>query len=106
MKKLFLAGCMAVMMLAISIFVAQNMFAQSTTSGDIAGTVTDPSGAVLAGVNVVLKNAANGSTRPLRRGAQARTVLLSLELAGTKSASAPRASSSRSDLSMFRSVRF
>jgi hypothetical protein len=39
------------------------LFAQSMTSGDITGTVTDPSGAVLSTASVTLKNAATGVTR-------------------------------------------
>ncbi|HZC43943.1 MAG TPA: carboxypeptidase-like regulatory domain-containing protein, partial [Acidobacteriaceae bacterium] len=38
-------------------------FAQTNISGDIAGTVTDPSGAVLAGATVTITDVANGSAR-------------------------------------------
>jgi carboxypeptidase family protein len=39
------------------------LVAQSITSGDIVGLVTDPSGAVLANASVTLKNQENGSTQ-------------------------------------------
>ena len=37
--------------------------AQSVTSGDIVGVVTDPSGAILTNANVTLKSLENGSTQ-------------------------------------------
>ena len=37
-------------------------FAQSLTSGDIAGHVTDPTGAAIPGAKVVLKNLDTGAT--------------------------------------------
>src|SRR5215469_6413482 len=37
--------------------------AQSVTSGDIVGLVTDPSGAIVTGANVTLKNSARGNTQ-------------------------------------------
>ncbi len=43
--------------------VAPQLSAQSLISGDIVGTVADPSGAVLAGATVQLKNDATGATR-------------------------------------------
>src|SRR5271166_4154356 len=39
------------------------MFGQSSTTGEIAGTVTDPSGAVLPNVEVTLKSVAKGYTQ-------------------------------------------
>src|SRR5437899_4922636 len=38
-------------------------FAQSLTSGDIAGTITDPSGAVVPNASVTLKSNDSGSTQ-------------------------------------------
>jgi len=46
---------------ALLLLVAGRLLAQ--TYGDLAGTVTDPSGAPLANVRVTLRNAANGRTR-------------------------------------------
>src|SRR5438270_6237938 len=37
--------------------------AQSIVSGDVTGTVSDPSGAVVPGATVTLKNADNGSSQ-------------------------------------------
>jgi hypothetical protein len=37
--------------------------AQSTTSGDVAGTITDPSGAVIPGAKVTIVNTATGETK-------------------------------------------
>ena len=39
------------------------LFAQSITSGDITGTITDPSGAVLSMASLTLKNSATGTAR-------------------------------------------
>jgi len=39
------------------------MFAQTVTSGDITGTVSDPSGAVVSGATVTLTNIADGHTQ-------------------------------------------
>lgn len=44
--------------------------AQSTTSGDIAGVVTDPSGAILPNINVTLKSVSTGSTQTRTTNAQ------------------------------------
>src|SRR5258708_38121709 len=37
-----------------------NLFAQNTNSGDIRGTVTDPAGAVIPGVTVLVKDVDKG----------------------------------------------
>src|SRR5258708_38553221 len=63
MKKLLFTVTMALMVLAISFSLTQTTLAQSITSGDISGTVTDPSGAVLAGATVTLKNTETGATQ-------------------------------------------
>src|SRR5258708_1757591 len=63
MKKLLFTVTMALMVLAISFSLTQTTLAQSITSGDISGTVTDPSGAVLAGATVTLKNTDTGATQ-------------------------------------------
>jgi hypothetical protein len=44
-------------------FAANLTFAQSTNSGDVRGTVTDPSGAVVAGATVTLINTDTGETK-------------------------------------------
>src|SRR5215472_10499202 len=49
--------------LLIAALVTPSLMAQSLVSGDLTGTVTDPSGAVVANAAVSLKSDANGSTR-------------------------------------------
>src|SRR5260370_24481634 len=44
-------------------FAANLSFAQSTNSGEIRGTVTDPTGAVVAGATVTLVNVDTGETK-------------------------------------------
>ncbi|MGB8889708.1 MAG: carboxypeptidase regulatory-like domain-containing protein [Candidatus Korobacteraceae bacterium] len=50
-------------LLVIAAVMAPSLMAQSLVTGDITGTVTDPSGAVVSGASVMLKSNANGSTR-------------------------------------------
>jgi len=47
----------------IVLLIAPSLVAQSLVSGDLTGTVTDPSGAVVSGVTVTLKSDATGATR-------------------------------------------
>src|SRR5580704_404828 len=49
--------------LLIAVVMAPSLMAQSLVSGDLTGTVTDPSGAVVPGATVTLKSDANGQTR-------------------------------------------
>jgi hypothetical protein len=49
--------------LLIAAGMATSLLGQSLVSGDLAGTVTDPSGAVLSNVTVTLKSATTGATR-------------------------------------------
>src|SRR5436853_3146063 len=55
----------SVVMLILTVLVGipAHLGAQSVTSGDIVGLVTDPSGAVLASASVTLKSQENGSTQ-------------------------------------------
>ena len=46
--------------LALTAVFAVQMVGQSTLTGDIAGTVTDPSGAVVSGATVSVKSASTG----------------------------------------------
>ncbi len=50
-------------LMVIAAVMAPSLMAQSLVTGDITGTVTDPSGAVVSGATVTLKSDANGSTR-------------------------------------------
>jgi outer membrane receptor protein involved in Fe transport len=54
-------GVLAVAM--IILFGVPSLFAQSLVSGDLTGTVTDPTGAVVSGATVTLKSDATGATR-------------------------------------------
>ncbi len=59
--KRLITGMLA--LLVIALLMAPSLMAQSLVSGDLTGTVTDPSGAVVPGAQVTLKNNANGQTR-------------------------------------------
>ncbi len=65
-KKL-ITGLLAV--LVVAAVMSPSLMAQSLVSGDITGTVTDPSGAVVSGATVTLKNDANGASRSSVTGA-------------------------------------
>ena len=52
-----------VLSLILSVAGGSELRAQSVTSGDIVGVVTDPSGAVLPNTSVTLKSQENGSTQ-------------------------------------------
>ncbi len=64
-KKLII-GILSV--LVIAAVMAPSLMAQSQVSGDMTGTVTDPSGAVLSGAMVTLKSDASGQTRTTTTG--------------------------------------
>ena len=50
-------------LLVMVLLIAPSLVAQSLVSGDLTGTVTDPSGAVVSGATVTLKSDATGATR-------------------------------------------
>ena len=56
-----ITGLLAVLVIAAAI--APSLMAQSLVSGDLTGTVTDPSGAVVSGATVTLTNSGTGATR-------------------------------------------
>src|SRR5579864_5976111 len=62
MKKIFASGVMAFMLVAILFSVTQDTFAQTTVTGDLAGVVTDPTGASVANAKVTVKADATGET--------------------------------------------
>ena len=64
-KKL-ITGILA--LLVIAAVMAPSLMAQSLVSGDLTGTVTDPSGAVVSGATVTLKSDATGATRTTTTG--------------------------------------
>ncbi|MGA3209812.1 MAG: carboxypeptidase-like regulatory domain-containing protein, partial [Terriglobales bacterium] len=53
----------AVLVALLLVVSAAQLFAQSSTSGDVAGVVTDPTGAVVPGATVTLSSAAKGTSR-------------------------------------------
>ena len=59
--KRLITGLLAV--LVIAAVMAPSLMAQSLVSGDLTGTVTDPSGAVVSGASVMLKSDSTGQTR-------------------------------------------
>src|ERR1700733_6439659 len=58
--KRMITGLLAV--LVIAAVMAPSLMAQSLVSGDLTGTVTDPSGAVVPGATVTLKSDSTGAT--------------------------------------------
>lgn len=58
--RLFLIALFAATVFAIG---AQNLLAQTASTGALTGTVTDPSGGVIAGATVTVTNLATGQTR-------------------------------------------
>jgi hypothetical protein len=50
-------------LLVIALVMAPSLIGQSLVSGDLTGTVTDPTGAVVSGATVTLKSDATGATR-------------------------------------------
>src|SRR5690349_21463317 len=64
--KRLITGILSVLMVAA--VMAPSLMAQSLISGDITGTVTDPSGAVVSGATVMLKGDAQGTTRTSTTG--------------------------------------
>src|ERR1044071_4835545 len=49
--------------LLLTAFIAVQMVGQTIVTGDIAGTVTDPSGAAVSGATVTLKSVGEGTTQ-------------------------------------------
>jgi hypothetical protein len=64
LRKLFFFGCCASLLLTLS-FSAQ---AQSITSGDVTGTITDPAGAEIPHASVTLTNVNTNSTQKASTG--------------------------------------
>src|ERR1700751_4266943 len=63
-------SCTILLVVTLLFGLATSAFAQSLTSGDIAGTVTDPSGAVVPNASVTVKSNESGSTQTRNTNAQ------------------------------------
>ena len=63
--KFFKAAAAGVSLAAISLLLPHAAFGQATNSGDIRGTVTDPTGALVPGVTVTVVNVNTGVTTVL-----------------------------------------
>ncbi|HUI84599.1 MAG TPA: carboxypeptidase regulatory-like domain-containing protein [Candidatus Binatia bacterium] len=59
--KTFVSGMLT--LLVIALLMAPSLMAQSLVSGDLTGTITDPTGAVVPNATVTLKNDSTGATR-------------------------------------------
>lgn len=55
--------CRVVLFVCLALFVSQQAFSQSRSTGEIRGVVTDTSGAVLPGVNVTVTDVDTGETK-------------------------------------------
>ena len=92
-KKL-ITGILSV--LVIAAVMAPSMMAQSLVSGDLTGTVTDPSGAVVSGATVTMKSDATGASRTATTGANG-TYRFSLLQPGTYTVSVTAPGFSKSE---------
>ena len=92
-KKL-ITGILSI--LVIAAVMAPSMMAQSLVSGDLTGTVTDPSGAVVSGATVSIKSDATGATRTATTGANG-TYRFSLLQPGTYTVSVTASGFSKSE---------
>jgi hypothetical protein len=61
MTRRLIIGILSVLVIAAA--MAPSLMAQSLVSGDLTGTVTDPSGAVVSGATVTMKSDATGESR-------------------------------------------
>ncbi len=97
--KRLITGILAV--LVVAAVMAPSLMAQSLISGDLTGTITDPSGAVVSGATVALKSDATGATRTATTGPNG-TYRFSLLQPGTYtiSASAPGFSKAQTQASV------
>jgi len=68
-KHLFVASLLALGVFALAPSLQPVAVAQNNTSGDIAGTVTDPSGAAIAGASVTITSKSSGSSKTVTSGA-------------------------------------
>jgi hypothetical protein len=65
-----ISNCLLVLTAACCLLASQLLLAQSSTTGEISGTVSDPSGAVVANVPVTLKSIDKGYTQSATTNSQ------------------------------------
>ena len=63
MRKLTLCRFTVALALLLALFPTESTYSQSTNSGDIRGTVTDSSGAVIPGATVTVLNTNTGVSK-------------------------------------------
>jgi Carboxypeptidase regulatory-like domain len=68
-NRKFIPAFAAMMAFVLCLFMTVNMAAQSIVSGDVTGTVTDPSGAVVPNATVTLKNLDNNAVTTVKTNA-------------------------------------
>src|SRR6516162_4071605 len=69
-------------LLALTLIVSGRLNAQGSTSASILGTVTDPSGAVVAGASIQVRNVATGQTQQAPTNAEGRYTIADLPIGG------------------------
>src|SRR6516225_9289625 len=67
-------------LLALALIVSGRLNAQGSTSASILGTVTDPSGAVVAGASIQVRNVATGQTQQAPTNAEGRYTIADLAI--------------------------
>jgi hypothetical protein len=80
--KTFVSSCVV---LCIALLFAMPVIAQSPNTATLLVNVTDPSGAVVPGATIRVTNAATGSIRETRTGADGSATIAALSLTGTYS---------------------
>jgi len=67
-SRIRVQGFISTILVALLAVVAPHLAAQSILTGDVVGTVTDPSGAVVSGATVTLSSVDTGSTQTAKTG--------------------------------------
>jgi hypothetical protein len=62
-RRVFLAVALSIGVTASQTILTPSLFAQNNVSGDITGSVTDPTGALISGAKVTIKNTDTGATQ-------------------------------------------
>ncbi len=100
-KKLIVGILGLLVVLAV---MSPSLMAQSMTTGDIAGTVTDSSGAVVPNATVALKNVGEGFSLPAQQTSGAGTFRFSLLKPGSSTMTVTAAGMSTAELNVMANV--